>query len=310
MMNPSGPTPDPQPRDEGARGDPFNSESLNLNRPLHLELPADRLMREISEGMGRRPREDLDREVLKTLGADWRERSHALSDSFDPFLPAERRLILATMFTPATLASPGGGEVANGVVKRRRDGARQYTLASHLRNRHGESLVYERRGGFSHSRLLAVDGEAPVSVSAVVLTVPDRERKRYLENPDTFPLLVMTPMNRAAFIEQVVLIRTGRVLEPGSSRLITPLWFEVLNEIAGLIRHTDDDPGGDQEGGSSLTIRDIRPFPFPIDRDEVVVETDRGNFWVNLRWDEGARWDRRSGVECSTERTRLRRLGR
>jgi len=290
----------PHPGPPGPENSPendFDLGGLSVPGSRDLELPADRLMREIAEGAGRPVLDPLDRLVVRELRARWDRFVYLLRDRYNEALPAERRLILASTVAPPAV---GADQVPTERVKRRDDGAREYSFCCHLRNKEAESLVYAPWGSFAYPRVRHLKDEQPVAVTQVCLLLQPGERSRFLTlRPESEGVTGISPftrilVNHAAFKEELDLIYSGDVLFRTSARVMSPLWMDALREIRDVLGR---EAGGEPPERLRLTIFRVDPLEYVhARRATVVVSTDHGEFCIGFQWNEESPWNIRKVV--------------
>jgi len=273
MFNPSpGEGPDGQDRSE------FSDLAFPDPALASRDVPADQLMRRVGWGFGQPSADPGDQAVFGTLRAEWRRIMNDIRGALDPDAPITARLRYASLFAPESL--PGTLLTSRPIelnrVERRIIG-RRYTFACHLRNRDGESVVVSPQGSFAFSGVAAPSGERPTAVMEVLVDVPTGSQERYLAEPRSIKPQVNILLNRAAFDEQLNLIRSGEILHFTSPRLSLPLWRETLRVLESLAQRR----GGPPSAGS-LDVHSIRPAGPDRPREEIVLETSLGTVLAKM----------------------------
>lgn len=236
------------------------------------EVAADQLMRRVAYGFGEPSPNPLDQAVFGTLRAEWRRILSGMRESLDGAIPITDRLRYASLFAPESLPSvlpnPRLVQLNRAEV---RHNFRRYTFACHLRNRDGESLVVSPDGLFAFSGVVNPSGERPVAVMEVSVDVPLGDRERYLAEPRSLKPRVRILLNRAAFDEQLNLIRSGEILDFSPPQLSVPLWAETLRVLESLTRRRSAESAENRPD-----VYSIRPAGPDRPPEEVVLETSFG----------------------------------
>lgn len=276
----------PSPGEEPGReaGSEFGGLFLPGPGLARRQLAADQIMRHMACCTGEPAAEPLDKAVFGALRSEWRRLMVNIREELDPVLPVSAQLRFASLFAPETLP---GAKPEDPVVELNRvveyPTFHRYFFTCHLRNRDGESVVVSSRGLFALSPVGGLSGERPVAVLRVSIELPLAARERYLEEPHSVKPMVDIMLNRAAFDEQLNLIRSGQILEISHPRISVPLWVETLRSAECFLRGEEiwRDEG-------RLEVYGVRPPQSDRPRGEVVLETNCGLLLARLYFDRQA----------------------